>query len=252
MKQIKLLTLLLAIGFGASATAQDSRNPFAPKSQPQAASAPATPTQQGKTVNLLPAPVAPAVPFNPTMRSSGTNPVIGGSVLPPPVPGRVMALPQLPPPTFEAPPVPSDLAPLPGEPRSQPGARKTTEPTEQTEEAAAIKGDEAFKKQRSEALKLREQCKFELDGPGRVELSPAAQTVVIKMKGKVVPGCARAVQSSGNWITVADQSGLTIELDIEPNYTGTMRRGKVFIASPGQSLDVSLVQRADPNFREIR
>lgn len=173
-------------------------------------------------------------------------------MLPPPVPARTVALPQLPPPTFEAPPVPSDLAPLPGESGSNKGQKRVENTEEQKNEKEPIKGEEAFKKQRSDALKLREQCKYELESPGRVELGPSAQTILVKLKGKVVPGCARAVQSSSGWIDVVDQNGLTIELDVEPNYSGSVRRGKVFIASPGLSLEVSLIQRPDPNFREVR
>lgn len=253
MKSNKILALLIATCFGINAFAQDTRNPFAPKSSQgtaATASQPNLPTPPSGT--LMPSPSAQGGLVNPMLRQTPGGPVIGGSVLPPPVPARTVALPQLPPPTFEAPPVPSDLAPLPGESGSSRAQKRGAESDETKAEKEPVKGDEAFKKQRSDALKLREQCKYELETPSRVELNPSAQTVLVKLKGKVVPGCARAVQSSSGWIDVVDQNGLTIELDIEPNYSGESRRGKVFIASPGLSLEVSLIQRPDPNFREIR
>lgn len=211
------LTMLSGWGNAALATSG------APSTPASSASSPPVPTP------LQPAPAIPPLK------------------LPPPLPLYVPPprMPLLASPTYQ--PVAPRPAPTPG-----PAAKASAAPQNQIEakETAAASAESLTRKLAStkiaKSAAQKAACAKVTFKSTKITLSHGAQRLSLKASGGAPSGCLQAVQSSVDWATagLSGNNGLSIEVQANPHEEA--RQGDAFIALPGNSIRIELLQSGNP------
>lgn len=199
--------------------------------------APATPASSASSPPA-PTPLQPA-PAMPPLK------------LPPPLPLYVPP-PRMPPlasPTYQ--PVAPRPAPTPT-PTPVPAVTASAAPQNQIEakEAAAASAESLTRKlantKIAKSAAQKAACAKVTFKSTKITLSHGAQLLSLKASGGAPSGCLQAAQSSVDWATavLSGNNGLSIEVQSNPHEEA--RQGDAFIALPGNSIRIELLQSGNP------
>lgn len=223
----KLLIGMCVALFSSMTTAQE-HNPFKNTAKP-----PAVQKQAPAPVPVFPVPTSPPPPQY--MPSQPYAPPV--SAVPYPPSGPTMAR-ELPPPVI---PVPQEY------PVDSASSSEAPQKTQSTDEPSPKKKATGGFLNRDQIKSMRTNCHFEIKGDSaRLSVPHYGGSVTIKLTGKHEPGCARAISVFDQWAEVEERDVFNLRVIVEPNEYQSPRTTSVFIASPGQSVEVTVRQAGNP------
>lgn len=222
------LLIGMCVALFSSMTAAQEHNPFKNTTKP-----PAVQKQAPAPVPVFPVPTSPPPPQY--MPAQPYAPPVTSVPLPPsgPAIARELPIPVIPTPEEYR----GDYAS--GNVQAQ-KAQPVEEPTAKNKATGGFLNRDQIKS-------MRTNCHFEIKGDSaRLSVPHYGGSVTIKLSGKYEPGCARAISVFDQWAEVEERDVFNFRVIVEPNEYQSPRTTSVFIASPGQSLEVSVRQAGNP------